>query len=103
MESFTHRTNGHTAKAAFDMLQLVIEPTAQADPDYDGPDGSMLDKTDFVMIDPPAGFVPSEAEAEARRLIDARDVRITDAYGPAGCFDLGGGDWLFFGLVPAAS
>jgi hypothetical protein len=33
----------------------------------------------------------------ARELIDQSDARIDDKWGPAGAFDLGGNNYLFFG------
>jgi len=103
-DTFTHFWSGRTAQAAFDELLAVTEPTAQSDPDHDGPDGSVLDKIDFVMIDLPSGFDPADrpsVETSAQQLLDARDVRIADPHGPAGCFDLGNGEWFFFGFAPA--
>ena len=51
----------------------------------------------------PAGIDAADRNAcfdAARSLIMAQDSRVDDKWGPAGCFDLGGGEWLFFGWAP---
>ncbi|WP_165848748.1 hypothetical protein [Mesorhizobium delmotii] len=46
------------------------------------------------MVDLPPGIEPADY---ARLLTDKQDPRIDDKWGPAGCLDLGGGEYYFFG------
>ncbi|SJM34020.1 hypothetical protein BQ8482_380203 [Mesorhizobium delmotii] len=50
--------------------------------------------TKFTMVDLPPGIEPADY---ARLLTDKQDPRIDDKWGPAGCLDLGGGEYYFFG------
>lgn len=60
----------------------------------DGYSGSIAEKWEFVMIP----CLPGQtAEDTATILINNSDPRIDDKWGPAGCIDMGDGDYLFFG------
>lgn len=61
---------------------------------HDGYTGTIAEKGEFVMIALPEGEDPYDY---AMKLIDAEDRRIDDKWGPAGCFDLGNGEFVFFG------
>lgn len=89
-ETFFTRASGESPQAAF------IDAVSQAryDRGHTGYTGTIAEKRTFNMIPLPHGADPS---AEAWRLIDAGDPRVDDKWGPAGCFDLGNGEYLFFG------
>jgi hypothetical protein len=100
-DTFMNVAKGHSAQAAFD--------TAVSDARYEcghgGYTGTIAEKGGFVMIRPP--FTQnSDAERNevvklyrdyADKLIEDADPRIDDKWGPAGCIDLGEGEYLFFG------
>jgi hypothetical protein len=90
-ESFVCYGEGKTAQEAFDSERAAFRE-AWGGQEYTG---TIAEKDSFVMIDLPAG---EDAEAYAYSLIDANDPRIADKYGPAGCIEVGGDEWLFFGL-----
>ncbi len=56
--------------------------------------GSIAEKHDFSVIPLKEGHHPRDY---ANKLIDDCDPRIDNKWGPAGCFDLGGGRYFFFG------
>ena len=56
--------------------------------------GTIAEKRDFTVISLKEGRGPREYADE---LIDNSDERIDNKWGPAGCFDLGGGRYFFFG------
>ena len=56
--------------------------------------GSIAEKHDFSVIPLKEGLAPRKYADE---LIDDCDPRIDNKWGPAGCFDLGGGRYFFFG------
>jgi hypothetical protein len=89
-ETFTTRAKGKTAKEAFN----AAREEAQYEYGHGGYTGTIAEKSEFVMIPLPAG---KKAEEYADELIEADDQRITSKWGPAGCFDLGNGTFLFFG------
>ncbi len=88
--TFSTRAKGKTADAAFKSAQ----EQARYDHGHSGYTGTIAEKPSFVMIKLPAGLTP---DAYANQLIDAGDARIDDKWGPAGCFDLGNGEFYFFG------
>ena len=61
---------------------------------HDGYTGTIAEKSDFSVIPLKEGLGPQEYADE---LIDDCDSRIDNKWGPAGCFDLGGGRYFFFG------
>ena len=89
-DTFYQKAKGKTAKAAFTNAQKA----ARHDHGHSGYTGTIAEKNEFVLIPLPAGANP---EAEADRLISEDDSRVTDKWGPAGCFDLGNGEYYFFG------
>ena len=103
---------GKTAQAAFNSLV----DQARWEHSHGGYTGTIAEKHSFIMIggqpgDPkvdakaPIKVRTEEARNAAVRLMDARDLRIDDKWGPAGCLDCGPGDqagerlYLFFGLA----
>ena len=56
--------------------------------------GTIAEKDSFNVIALKEGLKPYEYADE---LIDGGDPRIDNKWGPAGCFDLGGGRYFFFG------
>jgi hypothetical protein len=85
---------GDTARTAFD--EAVEE--AQHEYGHGGYTGSIAEKDSFLEIELTEGMDPV---AEANRMIDEDDHRISDKWGPAGAFSLGNGRYLFFGLAPS--
>jgi len=103
---FSHFAKGKTAQEAF----IAARDQAHYDHGHAGYTGTIAEKHSFVMIpfqppepeqnaDPQAILKRRRAMAEdfAYTLIDDDDRRIVDKWGPAGCIDLGGGEYLFFG------
>lgn len=96
-EAFRTKAQGATAQAAFEEAQS----TARYDHGHAGYTGTIAEKNGFEMI--PLPPVPADVDpmthaiTEADKLISAGDERIDDKWGPAGCFDVGGGNYLFFG------
>jgi hypothetical protein len=85
---------GDTAKAAFDK---AVE-NALYEYGHGGYTGTIADKDCFSEIELPEGVDPV---AEADRMIDTDDERVSDKWGPAGAFSLGDGRYLFFGWAPS--
>lgn len=85
---------GDSAKTAFTMAWKSAAYTHG----LGGFTGSLVEKTDFIMIDLPEGISP---HTYAQQLIDEGDERIQDKFGPAGCIDLGNQTYLFFGFADA--
>ena len=56
--------------------------------------GTIAEKPSFVVIPLPTGVDP---EDYASKLIDKRDMRIDNKWGPAGCFEMTGNEKYFFG------
>lgn len=67
---------------------------AQHESGHGGYSGTIAEKSSFKMIPLPAG---KSAGDYAYELIEAGDKRIDNKWGPAGCFDLGNGEFYFFG------
>ena len=88
--TFTATASGRNAREAFQAARAEAQ-RAFGDEGYTG---SIAEKDSFVMIPLPAGADPLR---EANKLIEAMDRRIADKWGPAGCFDLGNGQFYFFG------
>ena len=87
---FYNQSKGKTAKEAFDAAQ----EEAWYEYGHRGYTGTIAEKDSFTMIDLPEGRDPFEY---AEELIDKYDSRIDNKWGPAGCFDLGNGEFCFFG------
>lgn len=87
----------NTAKEAF---RACVEQ-AQYDHGHAGYTGTIAEKNEFVRI----GSVKTEDEAVAlaEKLIEKRDGRIDDKWGPAGMIEINNGKeiegWCFFGLA----
>jgi hypothetical protein len=89
-DPFVTSSSGDTAKAAFDKAVA----NALYEYGHGGYTGSIAEKDSIIEIELQEGRDPV---AEADRLIDEDDERISDKWGPAGCFNLGDGRYLFFG------
>jgi hypothetical protein len=87
---FFTRAKGKTARAAFD----AAVSAAEYDHGHSGYTGTIAEKDQFVMIPLPQG---QDAKAFADLLIENRDGRIDDKWGPAGCIQLAPDEFLFFG------
>lgn len=87
---FCTRSKGKTAREAFD--RAVDQ--AHYENGRGGYTGTIAEKRSFVMITVPDGQDPF---AYASKLMDDDDRRIVDKWGPAGCIDLGNGEFYFFG------
>lgn len=90
-EFFT-RAKGKTAKEAF---RAAVEE-AQYESGHGGYTGTIAEKHEFRLIAVPEGVKPGDF---AERLLSEDDKRVSDKWGPAGCVQLGVGEWLFFGLA----
>lgn len=89
---FYTRASGASAQEAF----RAAREEAQHEHGHGGYSGTIAEKSEFVTIPLPEGI---EASAYAEMLIDKQDKRVWDKWGPAGCFDLGGGQYYFFGIA----
>ena len=87
---FITTAKGSDARNAF--ISAVRE--AQYECGHGGYTGTIAEKHNFNVIPLKEGLEPREY---ADKLIDDCDPRIDDKWGPAGCFDLGGGRYFFFG------
>lgn len=92
--SFITEAKGKTAREAF------FEAIAHAEytHGHSGYSGTIMEKSEYVMITVPTGFVGGP-RGFARHLIDQDDHRISDKWGPAGCIDQGDGSFVFFGFA----
>lgn len=88
--TFIDVASGANAQAAFN----AVTDQARYENGHGGYSGTIAEKHDFVMIPRRPGL---SAEQDADDLIEAGDPRIDDKWGPAGCFDLGKGRFMFFG------
>lgn len=92
-ETFTTTANGKTASEAFEKArQEAMEHYGNQ-----GYTGSIAEKSSFVKISTTESDEFDTVYDFADHLIDTDDKRISDKWGPAGCIDCGGGDFLFFG------
>ena len=96
-ETFTTVSKGKTAAEAF---KSAVDCAAY-DYGHRGYTGTIAEKQKFVMIDgfesrPTNGGV-HEAYQFAEKLIDDDDKRVSDKWGPAGCFKINEEEWMFFG------
>jgi len=89
---FYQKAKGKTARDAF----VAAQEKARYDHGHSGYTGTIAEKGEFVMIPLPPGIEPRDY---ANLLIEKRDTRIDDKWGPAGCFDLGKGEFYFFGIA----
>lgn len=89
---FTEYGEGTNAEDAF---RRAVEK-AQYDFGHAGYTGTIAEKKTFVMVEKPNG----QGEEEFAWAILEGDIvvgTVTAKDGPAGCIDLGDGDFLFFG------
>ena len=92
---FTTTGTGSNAKEAF---RSAVRQ-AQQEEGSAGYTGSIAEKRDFVLLSLPPDTNPSDygaLRAHAYGLMDTHKL-VSDTWGPAGAFDLGGGRYFFFG------
>jgi hypothetical protein len=89
---FCTTAKGKTAREAF---RNAVED-ARYEYGHGGYTGTIAEKHECVLIPLPSDKNP---ERYAYELINACDARIDDKWGPAGCFDLGNGEFMFFGVA----
>ena len=89
---FSSIGKGKTAQEAFSDARSE----AQWEHGHGGYTGTIAEKYDFVVIDVPEGYTPTQY---ASKLMEDDDERISDKWGPAGCVKLGEDRWLFFGYA----
>lgn len=89
---FFTRESGRTPREAFDKAR----DRARHLYGHGGYTGSIAEKRDFVMIKLPAGKDPDNY---AVALMEDPESAVHDKHGPAGCFDLDRGLYLFFGYA----
>lgn len=89
---FSVTVKGPNAKAAF----AAACKEARYECGHGGYTGTIAEKDSFVLIPRDRSMPPQD---QAKQMLDADDPRIVDKWGPAGCFDLGNGEWLFFGFA----
>lgn len=94
MGATTFEMTAHGASAQEAFTAAVAE--AQDQYGRRGYTGTIAEKDSFVLI-PWNKADHGLAEDWAAHLIDHNDPRIDDKWGPAGCIDLGGGCYYFFG------
>lgn len=90
-DAFVTMAQGKTAKEAF--RNAVAD--AQHQNGHGGYTGTIAEKREFVLLKPKT----TDPLKEAWDLIHEDDERISDKWGPAGCFDLGDNKFVFFGLA----
>ena len=84
-----------TGESAVRALWNAVEQ-AEYDHGHSGYTGTIAEKGEFVMIDEEE-HEEEEARAKAEKMIHEGDERIDDKWGPAGCFKLKDGRYMFFG------
>jgi hypothetical protein len=89
-ETFIVKAHGKNAAQAF---QAAVQQACY-DHGHSGYTGTIAEKGEYVMIPLPKDTNPRHF---ANMLIEDSDARIDDKWGPAGCFDLGNGEYMFFG------
>lgn len=90
--SFYQRARGSTAREAFQgACRQALHQSG-----HGRYTGTIAEKSDYTMIKCPPSMKP---EAYAEELITSGDSRVKDKWGPAGCIDCGGGEFLFFGIA----
>jgi hypothetical protein len=89
---FYEMSAGQTAEKAF------ANAVAEARREYGQSrfTGQVCEKREYVMVTHDL-LTPEQAQAMAEELIDKRDPRIDDKWGPAGCIELTSGKYFFFG------
>jgi hypothetical protein len=88
--AFETIAKGRTAAEAF----KAAVKDAKYEYGHGGYSGTIAEKNTFVEIPLPPGVT---ARHHAWKLIENDDPRIHDKWGPAGCIQLGKGEFLFFG------
>lgn len=91
---FMTSSKGKTAKEAF----ANAKETARYECGHSGYTGTIAEKRSFVIIHPSKEF-EQDPIGWAEKLLNNDDARIVDKWGPAGCVQVGDGEWLFFGLA----
>ena len=91
--TFYSKAEGANAQEAFTKLR----DQALHDNGHSGYTGTVAEKSTFTMITEYVANDMISADDFAEKLIDDYDVRVDDKWGPAGCIDMGGGKFLFFG------
>ena len=86
---FFQKGYGKTANKAFS--DAISD--AQFEHGQGGYSGSILEKSEYVMLTVPEGVDPWDYAETASE----EDPRVQDKWGPAGCIDLSEGEYLFFG------
>lgn len=89
-ESFVTRSKGKTAQEAFG----AARDEAADERGHGGYTGTIAEKHEFTLIEMPDG---ANVDNYCAELINSADERIDDKWGPAGCIDLGKGEYVFFG------
>lgn len=117
--SFFNTGSGPDAKSAFDQEVAIAKMASGEDREpHDDEDilaedewcSNIGDKTDFVMLETPAGLDTSDPRAvEEACMVLLEDPRCSGTFGPAGCIDLGPSprgafgqhhNYAFFGWSP---
>lgn len=93
--TFSERSAGKTAQEAFN----VAVEQAQWDFGHAGYTGTIAEKSEFIVLKPTPERL---AEIKAASWFDYNGEdplweQVDDKWGPAGCIDLGDGEYLFFG------
>lgn len=89
--TFYTRTKGANAKEAF----AEARRRAEHDCGYGGYSGTIAEKRTYTLIPLPSDVL--DPALYARALIEARERRVDDKWGSAGCIKLQEGECLFFG------
>ena len=92
-EMFVTRSKGKTAEAAF---KAAVDE-ALYEYGHRGYTSTIAEKDKFVHILVPAGDDPYYVVDRMLDENDENDERIVDKWGPAGCVELGDGEYVFFG------
>lgn len=88
--TFGCKARGKTAREAFQQARAK----ALYDHGHAGYTGTIAEKHAFTLIKVPSDTDPI---TYANDLMDDGDPRVDDKWGPAGCLDLGNGEFYFFG------
>jgi hypothetical protein len=106
-DTFTDYAEGKTADEAFNN----VREQAAYDYGHAGYTGTIAEKGSFVILAKPEGvevedfihyaisasFALGDIPEQHRTAALAANEHVDDKWGPAGCIDLGGGKYVFFG------
>ena len=88
--------HGKSANNAFDQAVNDARNVHKIDV---GVSGSIAEKEEFITFEGSVSYDPVNAIERAEKIMASNNVLLNDAYGPAGCINIGENEYLFFGTA----